>query len=80
MFLVNDLSAKITKYAVQVSLVVHERLGLQKSRLAYNEFTFEKANNDCKLEDRFQNKAISQSDICKIADKKTAYNDGRLYF
>jgi len=24
--------------------------------------------------------AIFQSHICKIADKKTAYNEGRLYF
>jgi hypothetical protein len=32
-----------------------------------------------KLEDRFQKKAIFQLHICKIADKKTAYNEGRLY-
>jgi len=33
-----------------------------------------------KLEDRFQKKGrISQSNICEIEDKKTAYNEGRLY-
>jgi len=38
-----------------------------------------KTNEHCKLEDRFQKKAIFQSHICKFADKKTAYNEGRLY-
>jgi len=47
--------------------------------LAYNEFTYKKIYNHCKLEDRFQKKAIFQSHICKFADKKTAYNEGRLY-
>ena len=27
----------------------------------------------------FRKKAISQSHICKIADKKTKYNEGHLY-
>jgi len=35
--------------------------------------------DDCKLEDRFQKKAIPGSNILEIADKKTAYNEGRLY-
>jgi hypothetical protein len=38
-----------------------------------------KTKDDCKLEDRFQKKAISGLHICEIADKKTAYNEGRLY-
>jgi len=46
--------------------------------LEYNEFAYKKTNNHCKLEDRFQKKAIFQSHICKVADKKTAYNEGRL--
>jgi len=50
-----------------------------KNRLAYNEFAYKKTKDDCKLEDRFQKKAISGSHIRKIADKKTAYNEGRLY-
>ncbi len=32
------------------------------------------------LEDRFQKKAIFKSHIPEIADKKTAYNEGRLYY
>jgi hypothetical protein len=32
-----------------------------------------------KLEDRFQKKAIFQSHIPEIADKKTAYKEGCLY-
>jgi len=32
-----------------------------------------------KLEERFQKKAIFQLHIREIADKKTAYNEGRLY-
>ncbi len=45
-----------------------------KNRLAYKN-----TKDDCKLEDRFQKKAISGSHIHEIADKKTAYNEGRLY-
>jgi len=45
-----------------------------KNRLAYK-----KTKDDCKLEDRFQKKAISGSHLCEIADKKTAYNEGSLY-
>ncbi len=48
--------------------------------LAYNEFEYKKTINHCKLEDRFQKKAIFQLHTCKFADKKTAYNEGRLYF
>jgi len=50
-----------------------------KNRLAYNEFAYKKTKNCCKLEDRFQKKAISGSHIYKIADKKTAYNKDHLY-
>jgi hypothetical protein len=32
-----------------------------------------------KLEDRFQIKAFSGSYIREVADKETAYNEGRLY-
>jgi hypothetical protein len=49
-----------------------------KNMLAYNEFTYKKTNNHCKLEDRFQKKAIFQLHIREFADKKTAYNKGRL--
>jgi len=37
------------------------------------------SKDDCKLEDRFQKKAISRSHIREIADKKTAYNEGHLH-
>ncbi len=47
--------------------------------LEYNEFKYKKTSNHCKLEDRFQKKAIFQSHIRKFADKKTAYNVDRLY-
>ncbi len=47
--------------------------------LTYNEFAYKKTYDHCKLEDRFQKKAIFQSNIRKFADKKTAYNEGRLY-
>jgi hypothetical protein len=50
-----------------------------KNRLAYNEFAYKKTKDDCKLEVRFQKKAISGLHILKIADKKTAYNEGCLY-
>ncbi len=45
-----------------------------KNRLKYNKFANKKTKDDCKLEDRFQKKAISGLHIHKIADKKTAYN------
>ncbi len=49
--------------------------------LEYNEFAYKKTNNHCKLEDGFQKKkAIFQSNIRIFADKKTAYNEGHLYF
>jgi len=51
-----------------------------KNRLTYNECAYKKTKDDCKLEDWFQKKAISGSHIRKIADKKTAYNEGHLYF
>jgi hypothetical protein len=54
-------------------------IGTPKNRLAYNKFTYKKTKDNCKLEDRFQKKAISQSHICKITDKNTAYNEGHLY-
>ena len=34
-----------------------------KNRLAYNEFAYKKTKDDCKLEDKFQKKAISGSQI-----------------
>jgi hypothetical protein len=45
-----------------------------KNRLAYK-----KTRDDYKLEDRFQKKAISGLHIHETADKKTTYNEGRLY-
>jgi len=51
-----------------------------KNRLKYNEFAYKKTKDDCELEDRFQKKAISGTHIREIADEKTAYNEGRLYF
>jgi len=50
-----------------------------KNRLEYNEFAYKKTKDDCKLEDRFQKKAISGLHVGEIADKKTAYNKGRLF-
>jgi hypothetical protein len=47
--------------------------------LAYNKFTYKKTKVDCKLEDRFYKKHHSQSHIREFADKKTAYNEVRLY-
>jgi hypothetical protein len=49
-----------------------------KNTLEFNEFEYKKIYNQCKLEDKFQKKAIFQSHISKFADKKTAYNEGRL--
>jgi hypothetical protein len=43
-----------------------------------NEFEYKKTKDYCKLEDRFQKKAIFKSHIRKIADKKTTYNEGHL--
>ncbi len=50
-----------------------------KNWFAYNEFAYKKTKDDCKLDDRFQKKAISGLHIREIADKKTAYDEGRLY-
>jgi len=50
-----------------------------KKMLANNEFAYKKTNDHCKLEDRFQKKAIFHSHTREFADKKTAYNEGRLY-
>jgi hypothetical protein len=54
-------------------------IGTSKNMLTYNEFAYNKTNDHCKLEDRFQKKAIFQSHICEFEDKKTAHNEGRLY-
>ncbi len=54
-------------------------IGTPKNRLAYNKFAYKKTKDNCKLEDRSQKKAISGSHLLEIADKKTAYNEGRLY-
>ncbi len=43
------------------------------------EFAYKKTKDFRKLEDRFQKKAIFQTQKHKIADKKTAYNEGCLY-
>ncbi len=50
------------------------RDGDLKNMLAYNEFTYKKTYNHCKLEDRFQKKGHFS-----IACKKTAYNEVQLY-
>jgi len=44
--------------------------------LAYNEFAYKKTNDHYKLEDRFQKKGHFS---ITITDKKTAFNEGRLY-
>jgi len=49
-----------------------------KNRLAINKFANKKTKDNCKLEDRFQKKAISQLYIREIEDKNIAYNKGRL--
>jgi len=41
-----------------------------KNSLAYNEFAYKKTKDYCKLEGRFQKKAIFQFYICKIAEKR----------
>ena len=51
----------------------------RKNVLAYNEFADKKTRDDCKLEDRSRKMTNSQSHIREIADKKTTYNEGRLY-
>jgi len=50
-----------------------------KNRLAYNEFKYKKTKYNQKFQDRFQKKAISGSNIHKIADKETPCNEGCLY-
>ena len=47
--------------------------------LAYNEFEYKKTKDDCKSEDRFQKNGQFSVANTQIADKKTAYNEGRLY-
>jgi hypothetical protein len=42
-----------------------------KNKLAYKEFVYKKAKFDCKLEDSFQKKVISQPLVREIADKKS---------
>jgi len=54
-------------------------MDFKNRRLAYNEFAYKKIKDDCKLKDRFQKKVISGSHMQEIADKKNAYNEGRLY-
>jgi hypothetical protein len=44
--------------------------------LAYNELAYKKTKDDYKLDNRIHKKDNSQSDICKIADEKTAFNEG----
>jgi len=58
---------------IQEDLIVWD----SKNMLAYNEFAYKKTNDHCKLEDRFQKKRPFFNR--KFADKKTAYNEGRLY-
>jgi len=49
-------------------------------RLAYNEFAYKKTKDYCKLEDWFQKKGHFSIAKRKITDKKTAYNEVRLYW
>ncbi len=44
-----------------------------------NEFPYKNTEYESKLEDRLQKKDNSKYQICEIADKKTAYNEIRLY-
>jgi len=50
-----------------------------KNMLEYNEFAYKKTYDHYKLEDTIHKKAIFQSHILEFADKKTAYNEGRLH-
>jgi len=63
-FILNFISQMIY---VQVDLDICERY--LKNMLEYNEFAYKKTNNHCKLEDRFQKKAISQLHIREFAEK-----------
>ena len=47
-----------------------------KNRLTSNKFAHKKTKEDCKLENKFQKKAVSQTQILK----KTAYNEGWQYY
>ncbi len=47
--------------------------------LEYNEFAYKKTKDHRKLEHRLQKKAMFQSHMHEITDKKTAYNEGWLY-
>ncbi len=58
-----------------MDLVIFERYNI----LEYNEFAYKKTKDYCKLEDKFQKKAISQLHVRKITDKKTPYNEGCMY-
>jgi hypothetical protein len=51
----------------------------QKIRLAYKEFANKKTTDDYKIGERYLKKANFNTHIRKIADKKTAYNEVRLY-
>jgi len=53
-------------------------IGTQKS-LEYNEFTFKKIEGGCTLGDGIPKKGNTQSHMHEISEKKTAYNEGRLY-
>ncbi len=54
-------------------------IGTPKMGLHEVNLYIKKTKDCCKIEDMFQKKAIFQSHIHKIADKKTTYNKGRLY-
>jgi hypothetical protein len=63
---------------IQTSVYARDRD--QTIMLLYNEFAYKKPKDTHKLGERFLKKANFKSHICEIADKKTTYNEGRLYY
>ena len=61
---------------VQAALVICGRY-ITGNYVAYNKFAYKKSNLKGNVDDTFQN---NESHICEIADNKTAYNKGHLYF
>ncbi len=55
------------------------KIGTAKIGLHIRNSHIKRPTITAKIEDRFLKKAIFQSHIREIADKKTAYNEGRLY-
>ncbi len=86
----NDKISSFWKFAFDFDFVLrfihHQCTGrprymgeIGSKNLLYNEFAFKKTKDAYKLGDMFLKKAYFQSHLCKIADKKPAYNEVCLY-